>query len=104
MISSELKYRITLQAPVQLTNEYGSKQSTEYVDTIISIWAGIKYIGGNKNILNYEMFASQILQFKIRSRSDFDESYRVKYKDKFYQIISINQYDDNTIITSELLQ
>jgi SPP1 family predicted phage head-tail adaptor len=107
MISSELVYRITLQKPVQVNDEFGSKQNITWEDAIVDIWAGIKFIGGNTRIQNYELFTSQIVQFNIRYRDDFDSSYRIVCKGKYYQIMNVDPYaarKENTVITANLLQ
>jgi SPP1 family predicted phage head-tail adaptor len=105
MNTNILKYRIMLQSPVVTANPYGSKQVVNYVN-YLEILAGMEVIGGNKAIQNFELFTSQILQFKIRYRQDFDCTFRIKFEDKFYSILNIKPqgWKDSLVITAELQQ
>jgi head-tail adaptor len=99
ILSSEYKWKITLQSPVKVDSEYGTAQTVTYVDSIIDIYAKKVDIGGNKTMVNYELFTSNILQFDLRYRTDFDESYRVKYNNRYYEIINIKEKEFHSVIT-----
>lgn len=104
---AEYKYKITLEEPVYSSNDYSDKQIVEYTGRSIAMWARKIDIGGNKTIQNYELFHSQSLQFEIRYRSDVDETWRVKFNNKYYQITApfkSTEYKRNIVITCELLQ
>jgi SPP1 family predicted phage head-tail adaptor len=105
MNSSELKWKITLQAPVQVDSGYGTKQSIDYTDSFTT-WANKIDIGGNKSIQNFEMFTSSIVQFEIRFRTDFDETYRIVHNGRYYEIANIKEkeYHRTLVITADLLQ
>lgn len=98
-----LKFKITLQSPIIADNQYGSMQDVQYAD-YKTISAQIIDIGGNKMIANFELFTSRICQFVIRYRTDFDETFRIKYDNKFYTINNIkqNEYHKALTITAAL--
>jgi SPP1 family predicted phage head-tail adaptor len=106
MDSGLLKYKITLQKPITAKNPYGSMQDVQYAD-YKTVNANMLDIGGNKMIANFELFTSKICQFVIRYREDIDETFRVKYKDKFYTINNIKDspiYKESITLTCALQQ
>jgi head-tail adaptor len=100
-----LRHKITLQKPTLTGNAYGTNQDITFTD-FKTLPAYVTYIGGNKNINNYEMFASQSVQFQIRYRKDFDETHRIVFNQKFYSILNIKEvgFKDSIVITAELQQ
>jgi head-tail adaptor len=105
MDAGQLKYRITLRQPTVVGNDFGTKQDTTYVD-YVTIYAKLVDVGGNKTVLNYELFTSHICQFEVRYRTDFDETYQIRFNNRLYQILSIKEkeFKKTMVITADLLQ
>jgi head-tail adaptor len=105
MDSGLLKHKITLQKPTITSNDFGTVQDIAYTD-YKTVSARMIDIGGNKTIQNFELFASKLLQFEIRYRTDFDETYRIKHSGRYYSILNIKEaeYKKTLTITAELQQ
>lgn len=106
MNSAVLKSKILFLKPNVTSNKYGDKQDVTYSD-YKEILAGVTNVGGNKNTDNMEFFLSDIIQLQIRYRTDIDESYRLRYKDKIYEIMLPFReigWHDGLIITANILQ
>ncbi|HLO60953.1 MAG TPA: phage head closure protein [Bacteroidales bacterium] len=105
MTANDLKYKITLQKPEYSASDYSTNQKVTFAD-YKNIRAGITWIGGNKSIQNYELFTSSVLQFKIRYRTDIDETFQIKFREREYTITSPFKIDPqgDLIITAELKQ
>jgi SPP1 family predicted phage head-tail adaptor len=105
MDAGKMKYRITLQKPTVVSDAYGSKQDTTYVD-YVTVFANKIDVGGNKMIANFELFTSKLFQFEIRYRTDVDETYRILHEGQYYEILSIKEkeYRKTLVFTVNLLQ
>ena len=88
MTIGHLKHRITIQKLVTITNENGITEEN-YVDHK-EVWASIRNLYGKEF---YEAAAVQkemTVKFIIRATSDLDESMRILFKGKIYNITSID--------------
>ena len=88
MTIGHLKHRITLQKLITTTNENGFSEES-YVDDK-ELWASIRNLYGKEF---YEAAAVQkemTVKFIIRVTSDLDETMRILFKGKIYNITSID--------------
>ena len=88
MTIGHLKHRITLQKLITTTNENGFSEES-YVD-YKEVWASIRNLYGKEF---YEAAAVQkemTVKFIIRVTSDLDETMRILFKGKIYNITSID--------------
>lgn len=88
MTIGELKHRITIQKLVTTTNENGFTEEN-YVDHK-EVWASIRNLYGKEF---YEVAAVQkemTVKFMVRATSELDETMRISFKGKIYNITSID--------------
>ena len=93
-------------SPTITANDYGDKQNVVY-NEYKPILAAVTVEGGNKNDVNMERFLSDIIQLKIRYRTDIDETYHLIYNNQEYEIMNSFRYvgwHDTIIITANLCQ
>jgi SPP1 family predicted phage head-tail adaptor len=88
MMSGRLDRQITLQEPTTSQNSYG-EQTTTWSDSA-TVWAQVQQQSGR------EMFAAGKLAevdmlFKIRYRSSVDETWRISYDGRTYEIESVKE-------------
>ena len=88
MNPGELRHRITLQRLTTTTNENGFEME-EWTD-VKTVWASITNLHGKEY---YEAAAIQMentVKFTVRYIKDLDTSMRILFKDKQYNITSID--------------
>jgi SPP1 family predicted phage head-tail adaptor len=88
MMSGRLDRKITLQKPTTSRDAYGG-QATSWTDEA-TVWAQVQQQSGR------ELFAAGKLAevdalFKIRYRSDVDETWQVVYDGRTYDIQSVKE-------------
>lgn len=94
---------IEIYKPSIDTNEYG-EQVQAYTKSY-ETRSQVIYNNGNKSITNNEVFYDYQKTFKVRRYVEVCENYQIKYKGKFYRILSIEdirQYN-HKVITTELI-
>lgn len=90
---------IEVYQPVTTINEVGS--STITWECIITTRANVRNVGMNRGQQINEIFYPTTKEFTIRSYHSIDEFYRIKYDNKFYKIISVDnrrEYNDIVIL------
>lgn len=94
-----LREKIEIYKPETITTEYGDSE-TEYV-LHYTTRASILYNSGTKTNENNEVFYPTTKTFIVRHYVPVDEPMRIKFEDKYYQILSVNKnkyYNDITIV------
>lgn len=92
---------ITILSPTYRVNEFGEKVQT-YVETYTTR-AKVEHVSGNRSNENNEIFYSYTKTFTVRSYVPVTEFDLIKYNDKKYRIITIDNrikaQNDKVIIT-----
>ncbi len=88
MMAGRLDRKLTLQKPTTTTDEYGEKQFTwnNYRD----VWAGIQKQSG-REMFEAGKLAEVDMVFKIRYLSEIDETWRIQYDGKDFDITHIKE-------------
>jgi SPP1 family predicted phage head-tail adaptor len=87
MRAGELRHRITLQKPVNTRAAFGDVRTT-YAD-VATVWAAIEW-GSGRRFESASQLNSEVQGvIRIRYRSDVLADWRIQYKARYFQIISI---------------
>lgn len=84
----ELRHRIIIQKLTTILNENGFK-----IDTWIdykTVWASISNLRGREYYVAATIKAENTVKFKIRYIDGIDTTMRIRFRDKSYNIISID--------------
>lgn len=94
---------IGVYKPKSIVNDYGEELLT--YDLEYSTRARVLNSSGNRTYENNEIYFDYRKTFHIRIYHKIDETYRIKYNDKFYRILSIelNKQQQNKVIITELV-
>lgn len=104
MEAGKLNQRVEFWSLHQSEDVYGHRED-DY-ELSFSTKASIKYNNGNRLIENQEIFFDNTLTFKIRSYCPVQDTDRIKYRNKWYRILFVNDEYNNRrekIITAELI-
>lgn len=103
MRAGMLKYQLKLLQLTYTIDSFGS--TTETWSEYATVRAGLIYKGGNKSIVDYEMFNSSNIDLTLRYDSNINEQMRIYFNDKLYKINAINKnpFDNSLIISCELI-
>lgn len=104
MEKGKLKERINFERQVVTTDLYGHEKYS--YENAFSTRAEIHYNNGNRLIENSEIFYDNSLTFKVQSYCPVEDTMRIKYNDKYYRIISVNDEKNHLrqkIIIAELI-
>lgn len=84
MISSELKYKVTIQEYTATRDDYNDviETWTNYKTT----FAAVQYVSGGENVENSQVVANVKVKFKIRYDSGITEKMKVVYNGNDYNI------------------
>jgi len=98
-----LRERITFLKLEKVKTETGSEYNT-YVPEH-DCRARVTYAGGDRVNENGDIFYSHHIHFEIRQGLDFDELYRIEWKNQQYRILCIehNRQNQSTKIITELV-
>ena len=88
MKSEELRHRITLQKLETGTNDNGFETET-WID-FKNLWASISNLHGREYFEAAAVQAENTVKFTIRYTDDIETTMRILFKDKHYNIISID--------------
>lgn len=88
MKAEELKHRITLQLFTKVVNENGFEVET-WVD-FKTLWAAVTNLHGREYFAAAAVKAENTVKFTIRYVEGIDESMRILFKGKQYNISSID--------------
>ena len=96
-----LKEKFDVYINKEVITEFGNKQSNW--EKLYSVRCAVKNNGGGRTIENNEIVYPYTKEFIVRHYIQLAETYRLKYNDKFYRIISIepNKYYNDKIIIAE---
>ncbi|WP_373181214.1 phage head closure protein [Clostridium butyricum] len=83
-----LKHRVTFQRFTTVANDNGFEEEA-WVDFKI-VWAAISNLHGREYFEAAAVQAEKTVKFIIRFIKDIDESMRIKFRDKQYNITSID--------------
>lgn len=84
----DLRHRIILQKFVETTDEEGF--STQEWQDVATVWASVENLYGREYWQAAAIQAENTVKFIIRYRNDITNDMRIKFKDKLYNIISID--------------
>ena len=87
MRAGELRHRITLQKPVQTRSSFNELVTT-YTD-VDTVWAAVEWQSGRRFEAAKQLNAEVQGIIRIRYRSDVRAEWRIKYGDRYIQILSI---------------
>ena len=87
--ASELKVRITLQAPQYAQDSSGEVQTTW--NDVVTVWASKEVLRGREEYRQQALHYEQQVRFRIRYREGLLRTYRVKHGEVFYEILSIEE-------------
>lgn len=85
--AGELNKSITFQTQSSEQDSYGAPVET-WVDTTTT-WAGIKTTGSREFYAALKQNAETTAVFKIRYRNDLDTAKRIKYGNRYFDILGI---------------
>lgn len=88
MRSGELRHRITLQEQSQARNS-SNEMVTSYSDAA-TVWAAIEWGSGRRFNEAKQINAEVEGIVRIRYRSDVKPYWRIKYKDRYFTILTIS--------------
>lgn len=88
MTIGELKHRITIQRLVTITNENGFTEEN-YID-YKEVWASIRNLYGKEFYEAAAIQKEKTVKFLIRAVDEIDETMRISFKGKTYDITSID--------------
>lgn len=97
--SGQFRHRIDIQQPVTTEDELG--QSDTSWEDVKSVWADIKTLQGREYFAAAAVQAEENVRFIIRYTTGIDETMRVLYKGKTYEIVQppINDDELNKTLT-----
>ena len=97
-----LRYTIQFYASKEERGEYGSAKQTYELEKTCRAY--VKFNSGTKTVENSEIMNIYNTTFKIR-RTNVDYKWRVKYEDRYYNILSVNDdlKDQSTTIIAEVI-
>lgn len=87
MHAGELRHRITLQKPAQTRSSY-NEDVTSYTD-VVTVWAAVEWRSGRRYQEAAQLNAEIQGVIRLRYRSDVKPEWRVKYGDRYIQILAI---------------
>jgi SPP1 family predicted phage head-tail adaptor len=89
MISiGDLRHRITLQKRIDTTDADGF--TTQQWQDVATVWAAVENLHGREYWEAAAVQAENTVKFTIRYRADVDTSMRIKFRDKYYNIVAID--------------
>lgn len=94
-LSSRLNKRITIQTLSTTTDSEGYRKETW--SDYRTVWAYCKPHSANEYYKANAINSKASIKFNIRYFKGLDTSMRIKYKDKFYNILSIENVDEANI-------
>jgi SPP1 family predicted phage head-tail adaptor len=84
----DMKHRITFQKLSSSVNDNGFE--IEGYEDIRTVWASVANLSGREYFAAAAVQKEKTVKFLIRVISDIDESMRIMFQDKQYNIISID--------------
>lgn len=103
MQAGKLNELIEIYKPSISQNEYG--EQVQVYNKVKDTRAQVIYDSGNRNTSNNEVIYNYQKTFKVRRYIELMENYQIKYKNKMFRILSIEdirQYN-HKVITAELI-
>lgn len=92
---------VTILEPVTINSEYGGAE-TKYESTK-NTKARVVFNNGERLVDNSEIYHSYTISFEIRNYHKVNEDMRIKYKDKQYRILSVEEQVQSLILKCELV-
>lgn len=91
--AGQLNKRITLQAKGKVPDDYGGVTVT-WTD-IATVWAALWAKSGIEKSLSMQETMTITHQIRIRYRSAFSQAWRIKFGNRFFNIISIKNPNEH---------
>jgi len=92
MRAGEMNKKITIQYAAKSKNSF--KEEIITWTTLCTIWCAIEPTTGSERYLQQERISETTARFKIRYRSDIDTTKRIKYGNRYFDIISVINRDE----------
>ena len=83
----DLKHRITIQAPTRVPDGMGNTDNT-WTDRA-TIYAAIWPVSAKEQVASMGVVMTMSHRIRIRYRSDIKSDWRLKYKNSYFDIVSI---------------
>lgn len=84
----ELRHRITLQKKVDVIDSDGF--TTQQWQDVATVWAAVENLHGREYWEAAAIQAENTVKFTIRYRQDVDQTMRIVFKKKVYNILSVD--------------
>ena len=88
MAIAELKHRITFLKPAASVNENGF-EAEDYIE-LKTVWASVSNLSGKEYYAAATVQKEKTVKFRIRTIKDIDETMRIAFQGKQYNITSID--------------
>jgi SPP1 family predicted phage head-tail adaptor len=88
MRAGELDKIITIQYAAKSKNSFGENIET-WATLAANVWANVEFTTGNERFLQQERIAETTAVFKIRLRTDINSTRRIKYGNRYFNILSV---------------
>ena len=85
----QLDRRITISSYTAAKDEYG--QDVKTFSTLISCWAKVAVMGGSEGQQDQQELSIRNVEFIVRYYSSINESCRITYDSKVYDIVNISE-------------
>jgi len=86
--AGELRYRITLQKKIDITDNEGFTKPDW--DDVATVWAAVENLHGREYWEAAAIQAENTVKFTIRYRPDVDQTMRIIFRGKVYNILSVD--------------
>lgn len=92
MAAGSMRHRITLQKPAEVRDSSGGVVHS-WVD-FASVWAQVEDLNGYEKLRNAQMQARNIKKLRIRYIAGIDESFRVRFGSRYWNISDLSNTDE----------
>lgn len=91
----QLRHRITFQRKAKVQNEYG-EEIADWVD-VASVWASVNPISGREFFAAEAVNSEVTHKINMRYRSGITPDMRVKFKERYFQIIVVMNLQEKNV-------
>lgn len=95
MNPGQLRHRITIQQKTRVQNEYG-EEIADWVD-VASVWASVNPISGREFFAAEAVNSEVTHKINMRYRSGITPDMRVKFKERYFQIIVVMNLQEKNV-------
>ena len=88
LFAGDLNRRVVIEQSSQIDD---GLSATLHWSALATVWANVVELAGRESLQASQTYAEAITRFQIRYRDDVKRTYRLKYQDRIYDIISISE-------------